>query len=108
MDITLPSIPAGVLVLLAFFGPYLVAFLNGVLPFVKKAWQKKVVTVLVAVALAVFVLIVYYFWTGDTVPEWPAFVVLSLLIISASYALVTKPSATMVEEKVSSDPPAVG
>lgn len=103
MNIVLPAIPAGVLVLLAFFAPYLIAVLNGVLKVVRKPWQKKLVTVLVAVVLTAVVLVVYYVWTGDTVPSWPVFVVLALTIISASYALVTKPSASAVEARASGD-----
>lgn len=103
MNITLPEIPLGILALLAFFGPYLVAFLNGVLPFVKEPWQKKVVTVVVSILLAAVVILFYYFMTGDVLPSWPAFVILSLLVVSASYAFITKKSATKVEVASTAD-----
>ena len=100
MNIELPTIPTGALVLLAFFAPYLVGFLNGALSFIKKPWQKKLVTVIVSIALAAVVLVFYYAMTGEALPDWPAFVILSLLVVSASYALVTKPTATRIEEAV--------
>lgn len=108
MNIILPEIPAGVLVLLAFFAPYAIGALNGALPFVTKAWQKKLVTVVVAILLAVIVLAFYYFMSGDIVPSWPVFIILSLLVTSASYALVTKTSATKVEQAVSTPDDGVG
>lgn len=101
MDITIPTAPAGVLTLLAFFAPYAIAALNGALPFVKTTGQRKLVTVIVAVALAGLVLAFYYLITGDTVPAWPVFVLLALVVITASYALVTKTSAAKVESAVS-------
>ena len=101
-EIELPAIPAGVLVLLAFFGPYAVSALNAVLPFVKKPWQRKLVSIAVAVALAVVVVVVYFLF-GGTIDglNIGALVVISVLILSASYALVTKPSASAVEAKLS-------
>lgn len=108
MNIVLPEIPAGALVLLAFFAPYLVSLLNGVLPFVTKAWHKKLVTIVVSVFLAVVVLAFYYWLSGDVLPSWPAFVILSLLVTSASYALVTKPTATKVEQAVTPSDDGVG
>lgn len=103
MNITLPEVPVGILALLAFFAPYLIGFLNGVLPFVTKPWQKKVVTVLVSVILAGIVIVFYYFMTGDVPPSWPAFIILSLLVVSASYSLVTKNSAAKVEVASTAD-----
>lgn len=100
MEIELPSIPAGVLTLLAFFSPYAIAALNGILPFVKKSWQKKVVTVTFSAALAAVVIVFYIAMTGEPLPSWPVFVILSLLITSASYALVMKKSATRIESAV--------
>lgn len=108
MDVTIPTIPVGVLTLLAFFSTYAIAALNGILPFVKKSWQKKLVTVIFAVALAAVVIVFYMAMTGEPLPSWPAFVVISLLVISASYALVTRKSATKVEEAVEKKDGAVG
>lgn len=100
MNIILPAIPAGMIVLVGFFAPYAVAALNGLLPFVKQPWQKKVVTVTVAAALAVLVVVFYYAITGDVVPAWPLFVILALLVVSTSYALVTRKTAAKVEESI--------
>ncbi|WP_100811802.1 hypothetical protein [Microbacterium sp. BR1] len=94
MDITLPAIPAGALVLLAFFAPYAQAIIQR--PEWPAKW-KKVVTVAVAVVLTVIVLAFYYFMTGDVVPAWPVFVILAITVAAASYALITKPSATALE-----------
>ncbi len=105
MDLTIPTAPAGVLALLAFFGPYAVAFLNGALPFVKTAAQRKLVTLIVAVLLTAIVLVVYYAITGDTIPQWPTFVLLAIVVISASYSLVTKSSASKLEAKFDSSNP---
>jgi len=101
LSVVLPVVPAGVLVLLAFFSPYATAALNGALPFVKEAWQRKVVSVAVSIVLAAVVLVFYYAMTGDVVPAWPVFVILSITIAAASYALVTKPSAAKVEAATS-------
>lgn len=102
MPIVLPEIPAGILTLLAFFGTYAVSFLNGVLPFVTKDWHKRVVTAVVAIALAAIVIVFYYFMTGDVLPSWPAFIILSLLVISAGYA-VLRNSAKKVEARATKD-----
>lgn len=99
MDITLPAIPAGVLVLLALVAPYAIGFLNGVLPFVSKPWQKKALAVLVAIVLAVLVLAFYYAYTGDLLPDWPVLVLLAIVVVQASYALLVKTSATAVETR---------
>lgn len=99
MEITIPPIPAGVLVLLAFFGPYAVALLNGALPFANTPLQKRLVSILVAIALAALVLILYIAITGDVPAGWPAWILLSVLVLSASYALVTKSSASRLEER---------
>lgn len=99
MDITLPTLPAGMLVLLTFFAPYAVGALNGVLPFVKKSWQKKLVAIVVAVVLAAIVIVGYYLLTGDALTQWPAMVLLAIVLVQASYALVTKDAATSIEHR---------
>lgn len=101
MNIELPTIPAGVLVLLALVAPYAVAVLNGWLPFIKKPWQKKAVSVGVSTVLTAAVLAFYYVFTGDVVPQWPALVLLAIVVAQASYALVTKNTANAVEQAVS-------
>lgn len=101
MNLEIPTAPAGALVLLAFFAPYGIGALNGVLPFVTKPWQRRVVSIIVSVLLAAIVLVFYYATTGDVVPDWPVFVLLSLVVVSASYSLVTKGSASKVEAAAS-------
>lgn len=108
MDISIPAVPVGVLTLLAFFSTYAIAALNGILPFVKKSWQKKVVTVIFAVVLAAVVIGFYLAMSGEPLPSWPAFIIISLLVISASYALVTGKSATKVEKAVEKSDGSVG
>ncbi len=101
MNIELPTIPAGVLVLLALVAPYAVAALNGALPFVTKPWQKKAVSVVVSAILTAAVLAFYYVYTGDVVPAWPVLVLLAIVVAQASYALVTKASAAAIEQRAS-------
>lgn len=97
MDIAIPAAPAGILTLLAFFAPYAIGALNGVLPFVQKPWQKKLVSIIVAVALAVLVVVFYVNITGDPIGNIWVFMLLSVVIVSASYALVTRGTAAAVE-----------
>lgn len=101
MNIELPTIPAGVLVLLALVAPYAVAALNGALPFVKKPWQKKAVAIIVAALLTAAVLAFYYAYTGDVIPQWPVLVLLAIVVAQASYALVTKSTAAALERSAS-------
>lgn len=103
MNIELPTIPAGVLVLLALVAPYVSAWLNGALPFVQKPWQKKLVAIVVAALLTAAVLAFYYAYTGDVIPQWPVLVLLAIVVAQASYALVTKSTATAVENASSRD-----
>lgn len=98
MDITLPAIPAGMLVLLALFAPYAIGGLNGVLPFIRRPWQKKALSIGVAVGLAAIILVGYYAYTGDILPDWPALVLLTVVVVQASCALITKSTATAVED----------
>ncbi|WP_102193220.1 hypothetical protein [Microbacterium aurantiacum] len=102
MNIELPIIPAGVLMLLALFAPYVIGALNGVLLFIAKPWQKKALAIAVAVVLAVLVLAFYYLYTGDALPEWPVLVLLAVVVVQASYALITKPTASAVERHFTS------
>lgn len=98
MDIELPTIPAGVLVLLALLAPYVQALIQ------RPSWSatlKKVAAVVVAVVLTAIVLAFYYVYTGDTVPAWPVLVLLAIVVAQASYAMVTKTSATVLEQRTS-------
>ncbi len=42
---------------------------------------------------------VYLVYTGDAVPEWPQLVPLTVVVVQASYALITKPTATAIERR---------
>ncbi|GAA2892615.1 hypothetical protein [Microbacterium esteraromaticum] len=98
MDITLPTIPAGVLVLLALPAPYVQALIQ------RPAWSrtvKKVVALVVALVLTAVVLGFYYVYTGDTVPAWPALVLLAIVVTQASYVMVTKSTASALEQRTS-------
>lgn len=95
MNIELPTIPLGVLTLLALFAPYAVALIN------QPAWPakwKRAVAVIVAVLLALVVLALYYALTGDVLPDWPWLLLLAVLVSQSSYALLLKPSATRLEK----------
>lgn len=98
MDITLPTIPAGVLVLLALAAPYVQALIQ------RPTWSaavKKVVAVAVAIVLSAVVLAFYYVYTGDTIPAWPVLILLAIVVAQASYTLVTKNTATALEQRTS-------
>ena len=97
MDIAIPAAPLGVLTLLGFFTPYAIGALNGALPFVKTAWQKKVVTVTVALVLAAVVMVFYYAITKEPITDWWVFALIAIGIVSTSYTLVTRSSASAVE-----------
>ena len=97
MDIAIPAAPAGILTLLAFFSPYAIGALNGVLPFVQKPWQKKVVSIVFALALAIIVVLFYVNITGEPIGNIWVFLLLAVVIVSASYALITKGTAKAVE-----------
>lgn len=87
MDITLPVIPAGILTLLSLLAPYVIAIIN------RPAWKpntKRVVSVAASVTLAAVVILGYFWITGDVVPDWPALILLAIVVVQASYALVTK------------------
>lgn len=98
MNIILPTIPAGVLVLLALVAPYVQALIQ------RPSWSptaKKIVAVVLAVVLTAVVLLFYYVYTGDTVPEWPALILLAIGVAQASYTLVTKNTASELERRTS-------
>lgn len=98
MNIELPTIPAGVLVLLAIAAPYLQALVQ------RPQWSpvaKKIVSVVVALVLTAVVLIFYYLYTGDVIPAWPALVLLAIVVAQASYTLIAKPSVQSLEAATS-------
>lgn len=100
MDIELPAIPAGILTLLSVFAPYVIAVIN------RPSWSpsaKKVVAVVAAIVLAAVVMLFYYVYTGDVIPSWPALILLAVVVVQASYALVTRDGgAKRLEDRTSS------
>lgn len=98
MEIDLPEIPAGVVALLGLITPYAVAVVNGLANLTGAA--KRVLSVVVALALAGVALGFYYWYTGDALPELPALLLLAVVVAQASYALLTKNTAKAVEDKV--------
>ncbi|MFD8770325.1 hypothetical protein [Microbacterium oxydans] len=98
MNIELPTIPAGVLVLLALAAPYVQALIQ------RPKWSptvKRILAVVIPIVLTAIVLAFYFVYTGDTVPAWPALVLLAIVVAQASYALITKNSATELEQRTS-------
>lgn len=94
MEIVIPAVPLGVVTLLAFFSPYVVALINAPL---WKTGSKRLVSIVVSLVLTAFVLWLYYLITGDTVPAWPVLLLLFFAVQQAAYRLVLKDSATKVE-----------
>lgn len=99
MEIALPAVPAGILTLLAFFAPYAIGALNGVLPFVKTAWQRKLVSIVVAIVLAAIVVVFYQNITGEPIGNIWVFMLLALGVIAISYAYITRGTAKALERK---------
>jgi hypothetical protein len=94
MEITLPLMPSGLAVLLAFFSPYAIAVVN------HPAWPskyKRLVSLVVTVILAAVSMLFYYLLTGYVYPDPAQFFVLFLIISQAAYALVLKSSAKALE-----------
>lgn len=97
MDIEIPAIPGGIMVLLGFFSPYAVAIIN------HPRWNsasKKVASIFVSIVLAGIVMALYYLMTGDLLPSWPVFILLALVVMQTSYSMILKPSATSLEGRV--------
>ncbi|GLJ78694.1 hypothetical protein [Microbacterium imperiale] len=90
MDIAIPVAPLGIITLLGFFAPYAVGALNGLLPFVTKPVHRKVVSVAVAVVLAGLVMVFYFAITREPVTDWWLFTLLAVVVVNASYALLTR------------------
>lgn len=101
MEIEIPAIPLGVVTLLGFFSPYAIGALNGALSFVKETWQKRLVSVAFGIVLAGVVIAVYLGF-GGALPDggWAPIGVWTIVVVAASYALVTKNSANRVEARV--------
>lgn len=87
MEIVIPAVPVGVLTLLSFFAPFAIALINhpG-----WKAGSKRLVAIIVSIALGLVVLGFYYLLTGDTPPGWPWLILLAIVVTQAAYALLRK------------------
>lgn len=91
----LPAIPAGMMVLLSFFAPFLIALVN------HPTWTsrtKYIVSIVVTIVLTGLVMAIYYAMSGEVVPSWPALLIIGLAVAQAAYALVWKKPATAVEQ----------
>lgn len=89
-ELIIPTIPAGVVVLLNFFAPYAVSIA------INPRWpeaRKKLVAIAISVLLALVVMLLAFFGFGVEIPSWPSLIVLAVVVCQASYALVTKPTA---------------
>lgn len=98
MDIAIPAIPAGVLVLLNFLAPYATSLV------VQPWWHgaaKKWVAIAVSLVLAGVVLLIAFFGFGLAVPSWPVLLLLGIVVSQASYDLVLKESADHLTLKTS-------
>jgi len=98
MEIAIPAIPAGFLILLNFFAPYATSIV------VKPEWPtaaKKWVAIVVALLLATFVLLIAFFGFGVPVPAWPVLLLLGVVVSQAAYDVVLKRSADALTEKTS-------
>jgi len=90
MDIAIPAVPAGVLVLLNFFAPYATSLV------VQPWWPtaaKKWVAIGVALVLSAVVLLIAFFGFGEPVPSWPVLLLLGIVVSQTSYDLILKGSA---------------
>lgn len=90
MNIEIPAIPVGVLVLLQFFAPYAIAIAQN------PRWtpaQKKVVAIILSVVLTAVVLAVAVLGFGLPIGSWWVFGLLGVVVSQASYALITGTAA---------------
>lgn len=97
MEIAIPVVPAGVMLLLNFFAPYFTSIA------ISPRWPvkyKKIVAVLMAFVLAALVLVIAYVGFGIAIPEWPVLLLMGVAVSQASYDLVIKKSADKVTEAI--------
>ena len=90
MDVAIPAVPVGVLVLLNFFAPYATSIV------VQPWWPtsaKKWVAIAVALLLSAVVLLLAFFGFGEPIPSWPVLLLLGVVVSQASYDLILKKSA---------------
>lgn len=101
MNIELPTIPAGVLVLLGLVAPYLQAIIQRPS---WRPWVKRVLSVVLALVLTGLVLAFYYAATGVVVPDWPVLALLAIVVAQTSYGLITRDTAAKVERTLNPGP----
>lgn len=97
MDLTIPTVPLGVLTLLAFFSPYATAALNGLLSFVTNAAARRIVSIVFVLLLTAVVLVFYYAMTGEAIASWWVFALVAIGVAQAAYGLLFKGQAKKVE-----------
>lgn len=98
MDLAIPVPALGILTLLGFLSPLVIAIINQ--PFWKPT-TKRIVSVLGALVLAAVSLFLYYAITAEPLPSWPVLLLLAIVVSQASYALVLKKPATAIENATS-------
>ncbi len=54
--------------------------------------------------LTAVVLVFYYAYTGDVIPAWPVLVLLAIVVAQASYAMLTRNTAAVVERTLNAGP----
>jgi hypothetical protein len=100
MDINIPLPALGIITLVGFFSPYAIAVVNQ--PF-WPVWARRLVSVGVSLALAAISMVVYYILSSEPLPgnaaEWVTLGLVAIGVSQASYALVTKNTAAVVELK---------
>lgn len=93
MDIAIPAVPTGVLVLLNFFAPYATSLV------VQSWWPraaKKWVAIGVSLVLAAGVLAIAFLGFGLAIPAWPVLLLLGVVVSQTSYDLILKDSANQL------------
>lgn len=93
----IPEVPTGLALILALIAPYAVAVINN------PNWSpaiKKVISVVVTAVFSVIAIVLYYASSDEPPLEWPAFVLLFIVVSQALYALVLKPSVKAVESAI--------
>jgi hypothetical protein len=94
MSIAIPVAPAGIILLLNFFAPYLVSIIQA--PFWPKS-AKKWVSIGVSLVLAAIVIVLYYALSGTPWPvSWPALLLFGVVVTQTSYSTILKDSADAV------------
>ena len=92
--IVIPVAPLGVTAIVSVLATYAISALNGILPFVTQEWQRKVLSIVAALAIAALGLVGYYLLSGAPWPSdpggWFGFGLIALGTSQTAYNLVTK------------------